>query len=129
MYAGKDNSLSSNKLIGISGEAVKLLLGSLTKQGGTLCIDNWYSSPVLYKQLIDEKTNVCGTVKTKRKYMPKNVETKKMKPCDIKIYHTPKLSLTIWKDKKIVRMLSTIHCSEMIETERKKYNGDVIKKT
>lgn len=69
-------------------------------------MDNWYTSPVLFKQLVDEKTNVCGTVRLTRKYMPK-VETKRMKVGQMQVLHTPKISLLVWKDKEIVSLLST----------------------
>ncbi|XP_043475816.1 piggyBac transposable element-derived protein 4-like [Leptopilina heterotoma] len=113
IYAGKDENSPMSKLIGISGVTVKLLLGDLAGQGRTLFIDNWYSSPVLFKQLSDEKTNVCGTARPNRLYMPKNVDTKTMKTGDMKVLHTPKMSLTVWKNKKIVRVLSTVLRPEM----------------
>lgn len=63
IYAGKDGDDSYvDKRIGISGKVVKQLIGDLNRQGRTLFIDNWYSSPMLFLQLHNEKTNVCGTV-------------------------------------------------------------------
>ncbi|XP_051176197.1 piggyBac transposable element-derived protein 4-like [Leptopilina boulardi] len=71
-YVGNENDTNYvNKGIGKSGSVVKRLLGDLSGQGRSLHIDNWYTSPLLCKQLVDEKTNVCGTVRINRKYMPK----------------------------------------------------------
>lgn len=53
---------------------------------------------------------------------------KTMKAGDMKVLYTPKMSLTIWKDKKIVRVLSTVLRPEMITTQKQKRNGDYIKK-
>lgn len=68
VYTGNNKEKEVNKSIGVSGEVVKDVLGDLGKQGRSLFIDNWYTSPMLCKQLHDEKTNVCRTVKTNRKH-------------------------------------------------------------
>ncbi|XP_051158548.1 piggyBac transposable element-derived protein 4-like [Leptopilina boulardi] len=128
IYAGKEENSTKNKLIGISGAVVKLLLGDLAGQGRTLFVDNWYTSPVLFKQLSDQGTNSCGTVRPNRLYMPRNIDEKAMQKGDIKVLHTPKMSLTLWKDKKMVRILSTVLCPAMIATRKRKPNADVIKK-
>lgn len=46
------------------------------EKGHYLYIDNWYSSPDLYNKLYKLK-NVCGTVRTNRKHMPKALKSKK----------------------------------------------------
>lgn len=118
IYTGKDlENLGVSKSIGISGTVVKKLLGDLAGQGRSLYINNWYTSPLLCKQLVDEKTNVCGTVRENRKYMPK-VNTKNMKVDDMKILHTPKIVFLAWKDKKNVTMLTTMNNPTIIGTNK-----------
>ena len=56
--------------MGMSGSIVKMMqlyLGS----GHVLYTDNWYTSPYLCQYLHDQKTGACGTVKPRRKHMPK----------------------------------------------------------
>lgn len=126
---GKENNHSSqNKLIGISGTVVKNMLSDLSGQGRTLYVDNWYTSPVLFKQLLDEKTNACGMVRLKRKHLPK-INTKRMKVGEIKIMHTPKMALLVWKDKKVVSMLTTTEHPQIITTNKTdKRTGELKKK-
>lgn len=118
IYTGKDESKSKTKsTIGVSGATAKEMLGDLAKQGRNLHIDNWYTFPLLLKQLVDEKTNACGTVRMNRKYLPE-VNTKQMKLGDMKVFHTPKLCLILWKDKKVVSMLTTYQRPLMITTNK-----------
>ncbi|XP_043483457.1 piggyBac transposable element-derived protein 4-like [Leptopilina heterotoma] len=119
VYIGKrGNDSYIDKRIGISGQVVKDMLLDLGGQGRTLYIDNWYSSPSLFYQLLNEKTNVCGTVRLNRRYLPK-FNTKCIKKGDMKVFHTPKLCLMAWHDKKIVSMLTTKHAPELIDTGKK----------
>lgn len=118
VYAGKDlENKTVNKGIGISGLVVKNLLGDLAGQGRSLFIDNWYSSPLLFKQLVDEKTHVCGTVRENRKYLPK-IDARSLNVGDMKVIYTPKMAFMAWKDKKVVRMLTTMHNPTMIGTNK-----------
>lgn len=119
VYIGKKgNDSYIDKRIGISGQVVKDMLLDLGGQGRTLYIDNWYSSPSLFYQLLNEKTNVCGTVRLNRRYLPK-INTKCIKKGEMKVFHTPKLCLIAWHDKKIVSMLTTKHAPELIDTGKK----------
>ncbi|XP_018401600.1 PREDICTED: piggyBac transposable element-derived protein 4-like [Cyphomyrmex costatus] len=116
MYIGKDRENErARKGIGISGTVVKTLLRDLAGQGRSLYIDNWYTSPLLCKELVDEKTNVCGTVRENRKYMPKE-NTKNLRVGDMTVWYTPKMAFLAWKDKKVVTMLTTMHNPAMIDT-------------
>lgn len=109
IYTRKDESNSKPKnAIGVSAETAKKMLGDLAKLGRFLYIDNWYTSPLLFKQLVDEKSNACGTVRMNRKYLPK-FNTTQRKVGDMNVLHTPKLCLILWKDKKVVSLRKTSH--------------------
>ncbi|XP_051170484.1 piggyBac transposable element-derived protein 4-like [Leptopilina boulardi] len=129
IYAGKDADKSyTDKRIGVSGEVVKLLIGDLNEQGGTLFIDNWYTSPMLALQLHNQKTNVFGTVRINPKHLPK-LNAKEIKRGQMKVFHTPKLCFVSWHDKKLVTMLTTVHVPELIDTGKTNFRtGERIQK-
>lgn len=81
--------------IGISGSVVKDLLGDLGGQGRSMYIDNWYTSPLLCNQLVENKTNVCGTVRSNRKFMP-TVKTNNLKLGEMLVMHTPTIAFMAW---------------------------------
>lgn len=72
VYAGSDSHVTKmdDKYLGKSAEVVLTLLKSYLGKGHTLFVDNWYTSPTLFNYLYNNKTNVCDTVKPRRKDMP-----------------------------------------------------------
>ena len=48
-------------------------------RGHTLFLDNWYSSPDLFRRLTERKTNVIGTMRHNRKDMPRDINKSKLK--------------------------------------------------
>lgn len=129
IYTGKDNvSSDKNSLLGVSGTVVLELLVGLIGTGRSLFIDNWYSSPYLFKKLHDEKVNVCGTVRLNRKHMPK-VNQKTIKRGEMQIWKTSKMCFIAWRDKKLITMLSTMHSPQMIPTSKTdRRSGEIISK-
>ena len=84
---------------------------SVNDKGYDLYVDNWYTSPTLFHYLQGRKTNVCGTVRTNRKWMSKdlNLTTKSKKGEFVRRSSgTGQLALQ-WKDRNVVTMLSTFH--------------------
>lgn len=121
IYVGKDNNNSCKQSpLGISGQVVIDLLGDLGGQGRTLYVDNWYSSPWLFNRLHNEKTNVCGTVRIKRTYLPK-INHKEIKKGEMKFFSSKKMTYIAWKDKKLVTILSTMHSPQIIGTNKRDY--------
>ena len=49
-------------------------------------LDNWYSSPGLFVQLLQAETNVCGTVRLNRNEMPPDFSKKKLERGEIAFY-------------------------------------------
>nr|CAD7397005.1 unnamed protein product [Timema cristinae] len=65
--------------IGRCSEAVVMNLSEpLLNQGYAIHTDNWYSSPTLFRLLLDNKTYALGTVRKHRKNMPAAVVSKKL---------------------------------------------------
>ncbi|KAJ8865697.1 hypothetical protein PR048_033217 [Dryococelus australis] len=79
-------------------------------------IDNWYSSPVLFHRLFSAGTNVCGTVRTNRKHMPKELAKEKLKVGEAVANISTNITAMKWKDKREVSMLSTKHTLDFAET-------------
>lgn len=115
---GSDGGGNKKKEHRIAENIVLRIVDKLSGKGRKLFVDNWYSSVDLFLKLVNEKnTNVCGTVRSNRKNIPK-FQTKKMKKGDMKSFHTSQLSFTVWKDKRVVTMLSTMHKPEMVTTKK-----------
>ncbi|XP_051159196.1 piggyBac transposable element-derived protein 4-like [Leptopilina boulardi] len=130
IYVGKDPA-DENKLIGVSGKVVVKLLVDLSGQGRTLFLDNWYSSPSLFAYLYERKNNVIGTVRTNRKHMPntKGLKLHKLARNSTLIFHSETLLVVMWKDKKVVTILSTLPGSDFVETSKIDHKtGEKVKK-
>ncbi|CAK9834553.1 PiggyBac transposable element-derived protein 4 [Anthophora retusa] len=111
VYAGSSTMVhSDNQDIGISGAIVETLMKPYLGVGHTLYVDNWYSSPALFNFLHNNCTNACGTVRKRRKGMPKIDE--RLKRGEATFRSCTNLLVTKWMDKKEVYMLSTMHTSE-----------------
>lgn len=118
IYVGKDEIYSNEKSpLENSGKVVIEIIGDLGGQGRSLYVDNWYSSPKLFSKLHDEKLNVCGTVRINRMHLPK-INTKIIKKGEVKKFSSSQMTFIVWKDKKVVTMLSTMRSLEMITTDK-----------
>ena len=101
-------------------EAVVLVEGIEGKgKGHHLYMDNYYSSLSLYIELKRKGIGACGTV---RKGMPKKWKGNgkdsvkgRMKKGDVEttILNSNKVTALLWKDKRVVSMLSIIHGVDM----------------
>jgi len=76
-------------------------------------MDNFYSSPFLFRQLLEHQTNAVGTVRVTRKNMPSDLKKKIVKGTTVARY-THDMMAPKWRDKREVAMLSTYHSDEMI---------------
>lgn len=106
---------------GLASSSIVLQLNqNLLHKGYNLYLDNWYSSPDLFIDLFRAKTNVCGTVQMKRRLMPKDLpKDKDMKRGEVAYRASKKgLLMMLWKDKKVVRLLTTMHSADMVATGR-----------
>lgn len=102
---------------------VKELSQSVLHKGHTLYLDNWYSSPKLFKTLINSKTNVVGTVRSNRKNMPKDFCKVKLKKSEYRMRSCNGILALKWKDKRDVYILSSKHeTAEMTEPDKNRFN-------
>lgn len=115
VYSGKETDMEIKPELGVSGSVVTALMENYLNSNRTLYVDNWYSSPTLFKHLMEKGTYACGTVKKSRIGMPK---FKKLKKGEMEAFYSPPLMALKWVDKKAVTMISTKHGSNIIPTDK-----------
>ena len=89
-------------------------------------LDNWYSSPSLLYSLLQQQTHAVGTIRVTRKHMLNNFPGHRLKRGECVSQSANGIMALIWKDKKDVKMLSTKHNSEMLDTGKKSREGNAI---
>ena len=124
-----------------SGQTTNLVFALLSKagcidKGYHVYMDNYYNSPHLCDELEKRATHVIGTLNFKRKDTPKRLGAirTEMNP-QTKIQHRGKVSfrrrgntlILIWKDKRAVATISTLHKAEM-RNYRVHYRGFMVQK-
>lgn len=124
IYTGKLKGL-----VPISEKVVMTLASHLLDQGYNLFLDNWFSSPSLFRKLFNRKTNVTGTVRLNRRNMPPNMKTKpKLKKGETLAASSGDMLALVWKDKKNVNMLTTMHKDTIRDTGKKSRTGKAVRK-
>lgn len=106
VYAGKETPIIDQQNLGVSGAVVVTLLQDYLDTNRKLYVDNWYSSPQLFRYLYQRGIVACGTVRKNRSGMPKFEKIKKGEIC---AKYCPPLMALQWYDKKLITMLSTMH--------------------
>lgn len=122
IYVGKDKTVTGSA----SRNVVMNLLkeSQLLHKGYCLFIDNWYSSPTLYRELYSMKTNVCGTARMNRKQMPQELKSQQLQKGEAVVFSTRDMAAIKWKDKKDVVLLTTMHGLDFAETGKiNRYTG------
>ncbi|XP_060846172.1 piggyBac transposable element-derived protein 4-like [Rhopalosiphum padi] len=90
-------------------------------EGRTMFTDNWYTSVSLANELLSRSTNLVGTLRSNRKFNPKDVINAKLKKGEIKSSQNENNTVIMkWKDKRDVLMLSKKHKDNLIETTNKR---------
>ena len=76
-----------------------------------LYMDNFFSSPELFDDLVKKQIYCCGTVRPNRRGMPQDLrlKTTKLKRGDIRVRTRDDLTAILWRDKRDVCMLTNIH--------------------
>ena len=82
--------------------------------------DNYYNSVRLAETLLDRNVRVCGTMRANRG-IPRNLEEdgKHSKKGQLAFQRKGDVMVQVWKDKRLVWMISTIHDATTVNTGRK----------
>lgn len=89
--------------------------------------DNYYNSVAIAEHLLQRKTRVCGTIRSNRGLPKSFVEAgNKLKAGQSIFCRRNDVLLQTWKDKREVRMVSTLHQATIERKERKR--GGSVKK-
>ena len=91
-------------------------------KGHALFTDNFYTSPLLYQDLLNNGTFACGTVRINRKHFPTALKHLSLKRPQYKFATYKSFTAGIWHDRRDVTFLTTIH-SAAIETVQKRCKG------
>ncbi|ROL08893.1 PiggyBac transposable element-derived protein 4 [Anabarilius grahami] len=122
VYEGKSaaNEVTEN---GMSYDAVVALVNErVLGTGYKLFVDNFYTSPTLFKDLLSKKIYACGTIRPNRKGFPKTTVNKMPKKAPrgtIRWLRDDSLLFVEWKDTREVLVASTFH---------KAFTGDTVKR-
>ncbi|XP_029347881.1 piggyBac transposable element-derived protein 4-like [Acyrthosiphon pisum] len=125
IYEGKQ-SISGQSL----GETIVLsLCEKYLEKGRTIVTDNFYTSVPLAKQLLNKKTHLVGTLRKNRRYLPKEVITKKIKKGEIFGKEDDNgIVVSKFKDKRDIFLLSTRHKLDIVDTGKQSRKKESILK-
>jgi hypothetical protein len=125
VYSGKNHRLEfSVKEYGYGGAIALELMEPYFYRRHTLYADNWFTGPLVAQSLLERETYLCGTLRKTRKHAPKSG---KMNKGEVKVFQSKGVLVEHWRDKKIVRMISTGQDHIMIAAPRRHSEDDVIK--
>jgi hypothetical protein len=113
---------------GLGSRVVSDLTLSLRGNNHHIYVDNYFSSPKLFEDLLEHQVYACGTVRTNRKGLPAGIKYagSLQKQGDQKVWQKGGLNAAIWRDKKAVAFLFT-NCGpdQTTTVARKQRDGSV----
>ena len=120
MYTGKEENVPAADL-GLAHRVVLELLDDdrLKSKGYRVFTDNFYSSPALFRDLLEEGFEACGTLRSNRKGIPDDVKTAQLRKGETQFSKDDYFLFMKWRDKRDVLMMSTFHDDTFIEKHRR----------
>ena len=91
----------------------------LKNKGYHVYMDNFYTSPALFRDLRDRGFEACGTIRSNRVGIPEDIRSVKLKKGESHFSQDDSMLFMKWKDKRDVLMLSTFHDDTFIEKRRR----------
>ncbi|CAF4596301.1 unnamed protein product [Rotaria sp. Silwood2] len=110
IYTGRNTDCTDKfSDLPLPSRIVMTLVEDYLDLGHCLVMDNYYSSPKLFLQLVERNTDAVGTVRSNRKSLPSNFKYVKLKKNERIARYYNKMMALKWRDRKYVHMLSTYH--------------------
>jgi hypothetical protein len=111
IYGGKnDKDLGGKDHV---NKVVKKLLEERLDVGHSVYMDNYYNSIGLSEYLMRRNTHSTGTLRVNRKGIPTSIKSKKLKTNEkITKYNVNGISITKWKDRREILIISSEHSGE-----------------
>ena len=105
VYVGKENATTDHGL----GERVVLhLTAPFHGRNHRIFCDNYFSSPCLFRELLNRGTYACGTVRSTRQGYPEALRGISLSRGQYVVRQSENLTATVWQDRKQVSVLSTM---------------------
>ena len=114
IYSGQGEMESCN-ILGKSAEVVLDLMNGFFGKGHHLFTDSYYNSVPLTRYLTENQTYISGTLRKDRVDNPKSVTNSKLKKGQWIYACDNEVTVTKWKDKREVLVISNAHVPEMIQ--------------
>ncbi|PNF35735.1 hypothetical protein B7P43_G16134 [Cryptotermes secundus] len=111
VYLGKDRTRADQDVTATHA-AVMDLCRRIEGVGHKLYMDNFFSSPDLFDELMTKDITCCGKVRPNQKGLPDDFRQRqfRLKKGDIRVRVRRNLTALVWKDKRDVYMLTNMHC-------------------
>ena len=96
-------------------------------------MDNFFTSPALFKELADYQIGACGTLRVKKRGVPLEIKNANSKPGDPPVTaHDDPILYISWFDKRIVNLITSVHNSstfrKQVKSKRHPGNHRVVDK-
>ncbi|XP_041473210.1 piggyBac transposable element-derived protein 4-like [Lytechinus variegatus] len=92
--------------------------------GHHIYMDNLFSSPSLYEELVANQTGACGTLRANRRGVPDAIKVHKPKKGDEPlVLKEGELAFISWADKRPVKLITLIHNGSTFVKEVRARNG------
>ncbi|XP_022829638.1 piggyBac transposable element-derived protein 4-like [Spodoptera litura] len=129
VYTGKENhnvghDSQEEPQATATSKIVYHLVRPLLNKGHTLIMDNFYNSPLLARTLKAKKTDVMGTLRLNRQFVPESLRQKNksnMRTGEVAFSQTKDITIVVWNDSNVVSMISTYHKAEVGGKEKYGY--------
>ena len=111
VYVGKEAGAANNGVIGKTGTIVTRLCRGFEHRGYKLSVDNFHTGVPLFLKLSEMGIQACGAIRSNRKFYPSELvqEAKQLNQGQFTWKTFGTLVAMVWKDRKPVYFLSSIH--------------------
>ena len=118
LYSGKEGDRVAT---GLAHDVVMELVRDdrLEGKGYIVVTDNYYTSPALFRDLMERGFGAVGTARKDRRGIPPQIRTAVLRKGEVMSSRDDGVLALKWKDKRDVTMLSTYHDDRMITKSRR----------